>query len=155
MNDLEGGINAPAAWGAEIPAANGVTNARSLARLYASLIGGVEDGPSEALISRVQIDKARTRQTEGLDAVLALPGLLEVETPFALGFWVNGGTSPFGGATGAFGHPGAGGSLGYGDPDRGIAGAYVMNRMTLGVAGDSRSAGLIEASYQAAGRSLD
>ena len=155
MNGLDGGINAPAAWSAEIPAANGVTNARSLARLYASLIGGVQDGPSEPLISRVQIDKARTRQTEGLDAVLAIPGLLEVETPFALGFWVNGGTSPFGGASGSFGHPGAGGSLGYGDPDRGIAGGYVMNRMSQGVAGDSRSVGLIEASYKAAGRSLN
>ena len=49
MNGLDGGINAPAAWSAEIPAANGVTNARSLARLYASLIGGVQDGPSVAL----------------------------------------------------------------------------------------------------------
>jgi CubicO group peptidase (beta-lactamase class C family) len=36
--------------------------------------------------------------------------------------------SPFGGA-GSFGHPGAGGSVGFADPENGIGFGYVMNRM--------------------------
>ena len=43
---------------AEIPAANGITNARSLARMYAGLVGGVDDGPSEPLLTARQIDAA-------------------------------------------------------------------------------------------------
>ena len=46
LSDAEGGFNNPAVRAAEIPAANGVTNARSLARMYAGLTGTVEGGPS-------------------------------------------------------------------------------------------------------------
>ena len=41
---------------AEVPAANGITNAASLSRLYAGLIGTVEDGPTEPLLTPAQVD---------------------------------------------------------------------------------------------------
>jgi CubicO group peptidase (beta-lactamase class C family) len=150
LADLEHGFNTPALHAAEIPAANGITNARSLARFYAGLIGAVDGGPEAALLTPAQVDKARTRQTEGPDRVLSFPGI-DIVTTIGLGFWTASDFARFGGA-GAFGHSGAGGSVGFADPDHGIAGGYVMNKMMQGLAGDPRSAALIQASYQAAGR---
>ena len=152
LDDLEHGFNTPELHRAEIPAANGITNARSLARFYAGLIGTVDDCPAAPILTPEQVDKARTRQTEGPDRVLSFPGI-DVITTIGLGFWTASEFARFGGP-GAFGHAGAGGSVGFGDPDSRIAGGYVMNRMMQGLAGDPRSAGLIQASYQAAGRPL-
>jgi CubicO group peptidase (beta-lactamase class C family) len=134
---------------AEIPAANGITNARSLARMYAGLVGGVEGGPSEPLLTRAQIDAARKLQTSGADQVLSFPGL-DVESTIALGFWAASAFAPMGGA-GAFGHYGAGGSVGFADPEHRLAGGYVMSKMGLGISADPRSSALIRASYEAAG----
>jgi CubicO group peptidase (beta-lactamase class C family) len=133
---------------AEIPAANGITNARSLARMYAGLVGGVDGGPSEPLLTREQIDEARRVHTSGPDQVLSFPGL-EIESTIALGFWSASPFAPMGGAN-AFGHYGAGGSVGFADPDHRLAGGYVMSKMGLGVSGDPRSSALIRASYEAA-----
>ena len=41
--------------------------------------------------------------------------------------------------------------MGFADPEAGIAGGYVMNKMMQGIAGDPRSRGLIKASYDAVG----
>jgi CubicO group peptidase (beta-lactamase class C family) len=137
---------------AEIPAANGITDARSLARMYAGLVGGVDGGPSEALLSPEQIEIARTLQTSGADQVLSLPGM-EVQSTIALGFWSASPFAPMGGE-GAFGHYGAGGSVGFADPDHHLAGGYAMTRMGLGISADPRSAALIRASYESAGAPL-
>ena len=137
---------------AELPAANGVTNPRSLARLYAGLIGPVDDGPSTALMTPEQVDIARVLQTSGYDRVLSFPGL-DVESTMALGFSSASPFSPMGGA-GAFGHYGAGGSVGFADPEHHIAGGYVMSKMGLGNPIDPRSSTLIRASYDAAGATL-
>jgi CubicO group peptidase (beta-lactamase class C family) len=51
---------------------------------------------------------------------------------------------------GSFGHPGAGGSLAFADPERRLAFAYVPNQMQLGLTGDLRAAALVEALYAAA-----
>jgi CubicO group peptidase (beta-lactamase class C family) len=58
--------------------------------------------------------------------------------------------SPFGGRS-SFGHPGAGGSVGFADPDNQLAVGYVMNRMMQNLSADPRSRGLIKASYAAVG----
>ncbi|MEY2592138.1 MAG: hypothetical protein QOJ67_4122 [Acidimicrobiaceae bacterium] len=129
---------------AEIGAANGITNARSLSRFYAGLIGAVPGGPAEALLSRDQIDAAREVQTEGTDKCLFF------ETTFGLGFMCSGVFSPYGGA-GSFGHSGAGGSVGFADPENQIAAGYVMNRMLQNLSGDPRTRTLIKASYDAVG----
>ena len=149
FGDLGNGFNSPALHAAEMPAANGITNARSLARFYAALIGGVENGPSDALLSPEQIDAARTCQTEGPDRVLSFPGI-ELPSTIGLGFWTASAFAPYGGER-AFGHSGAGGSVGFADPEAGIAGGYVMNRMMQGLSGDPRSRPLIKASYDAVG----
>jgi len=142
--------NTSAFRAAEIPAANGVTNARSLSRFYAGLVGAVDDGPGEPLLTRAQLDRARERQTVGPDRVLSFPGLFEVASTIGLGFWTSSPFAPFGGA-GAFGHAGAGGSVGFADPEHLVAGGYVMNRMLPGLTGDPRSRALIGASYESVG----
>jgi CubicO group peptidase (beta-lactamase class C family) len=139
--------NARAVHAAEIGAANGITNARSLSRMYAGLTGQLPDAPAAPLLTSDQIDRARERQTTGNDRVLFL------ETAFGLGYMLSSMFSPFGGG-GSFGHPGAGGSVGFADPDNHLAVGYVMNRMFQNLAADPRSRGLIKASYDAVGAPL-
>ncbi len=126
--------NEPRTWAAEIPAANGVTNAVSLARMYAATVGEV-DGVQ--LLSPEQVNAAIEPQVEGADAVLMFP------IPFGLGYMRHSDFSPFAGAR-SFGHYGAGGSVGFADPDRRLAVGYTMNQMHFGLAGDPRTAALIE-----------
>jgi CubicO group peptidase (beta-lactamase class C family) len=140
----EGGFNNPAIRAAEIPAANGVTNARSLARFYAGLIGTVEGGPAEPLLTAEQVARATELQTSGPDKCIYM------ETTFGLGFFLASLFAPYGGPR-SFGHTGAGGSVGFADPENGIGFGYVMNKMMQGLNGDPRSSGLIRAVYDAIG----
>lgn len=144
FNEAEGAFNNPAILSAEIPAANGVTNARSLARFYAGLSGTVEGGPSEPLLTAEQIAKATELQTSGPDKCLYF------ETTFGLGFFLSSLFAPYGGPR-SYGHTGAGGSVGFSDPENGIGFGYVMNKMMQGLNGDPRSGGLIRAVYDAIG----
>jgi hypothetical protein len=141
-------FNRPELRAAELPAANGVGDARSLSRLYAAVIGDVhadERFPSATrVLSPETVAAASTCQTEGNDAVLFF------ESTFGLGFMTSSPFAPYGGAR-AFGHAGAGGSLGFADPEAGIAGGYVMSKMQQSLTGDARSSGLIKATYAAAG----
>jgi CubicO group peptidase (beta-lactamase class C family) len=134
--------NRPDVWSAEVPAANGVADARSVAKMYAATIGAV-DG-REALLTETQRRAATERQTEGSDRVLF------VETGFGLGYMVKSSFSPFGGRA-SFGHYGAGGSMGCADPDHGLGIGYVMNKMQQNLAGDPRTMGLIRTTYDAVG----
>ncbi len=126
--------NEPALRAAEIPSANAVTNAPSLARLYASIVGEVD---GRRLLSAETIEHAIKPQVEGPDSVLMFA------IPFGLGFMAHSDFSPFIGGR-SFGHYGAGGSVGFADPDRNVAGGYVMNKMHFGLAGDPRTADLLE-----------
>ena len=125
--------NEPRVWAAQIPAANGVTNAASLARLYASCVGEVDGVGS---LSARTVRDATEAQVEGPDSVLVFP------IPFALGFMTHSEASPLVGPH-SFGHFGAGGSVGFADPRRRLAGGYVMNKMHFGLAGDPRTAALL------------
>ena len=144
LSDAEDGFNNPAIRAAEIPAANGVTNARSLARFYAGLTGTVEGGPADPILTEEQVAKASELQTSGPDKCLYM------ETTFGLGFFVASIFAPYGGRR-SFGHTGAGGSVGFADPEHGIGFGYVMNKMQAGLNGDPRSGGLIKAVYEAIG----
>jgi CubicO group peptidase (beta-lactamase class C family) len=144
FTETDGVWNLPELRAAEVPAANGVTNARSLARFYAGLAGTVEGGPAEPLLSADQVAKASERQTFGPDKVLML------ETTFGLGFFTASEMARYGGPR-AFGHTGAGGSMGFTDPENGIGFGYVMNRMMQSLTGDPRSSGLVQAVYDAIG----
>jgi CubicO group peptidase (beta-lactamase class C family) len=147
--DDAGWCNRPAWHAAEVPAANGITNATSLSRLYAGLIGPVEGGPGEPVLSRDQIDQARTGHTFGADQVFATAGMV-MEQQIGLGFWLSGPFAQFG-AEGSFGHSGAGGSYGFADPENGLGVGYVMNQMSGAVAGDPRARRLVKAVYASIG----
>jgi CubicO group peptidase (beta-lactamase class C family) len=141
----EGMFNRPEVRAAELPAANGVTNARSLAKLYAAAVGTVDELPGVGpLLTESQIAEATTAQTSGPDKVLFF------ETSFGLGFMRSSPFSPYGAAE-SFGHSGAGGSLAFADPVNGIGFGYVMNRMLQNLAGDPRTTGLVKAVYDAVG----
>lgn len=145
---LPADFNTPEVHAAELPAANGVTTARSLSRLYAGLVGTVAGGPPGPLLTTSQMAAARTTQTSGPDRVLSFFPGVDVQMTFGLGFMTSSPYCPLGGA-GSFGHAGAGGSLGFADPENGLAFGYVMNRMMQAPTGDPRTKGLIEACYNA------
>jgi CubicO group peptidase (beta-lactamase class C family) len=137
------GPNLPAWRSAEIPGANGHGTARALATLYGRVALG--DG---SVISPDAIERCRTEQSHGDDLVLG------VRTRFGLGFMLRQ-ESHAGGrclGTGAFGHPGAGGSLAFADPEQGIGFGYVMNRMGPRILLDDRAIALVEALNGCLGR---
>ena len=133
--------NRPEVWRASIPSFGGIGNARSLARFYDRLAAGeFFRGPwAEALTQR---------SSNGPDLVLQQP------TAFSAGFMLDplDGSdhkvrTTFGPSLSAFGHPGAGGSLAFADPDNRIGFAYVMNRMENGVLRETRPVRLVQALY--------
>jgi CubicO group peptidase (beta-lactamase class C family) len=130
--------------GAEIPAANGHTTARALARIYGALArGGEIDGVQ--VLTPESIAQCHTEQSRGPDAVLLLT------TRFGLGFMMSLPEASLGPNPRSFGHPGYGGSLGYADPDAKIGFGYTMNRMGTGILIDPRADALIKAVYESLG----
>ncbi|MFF4743817.1 serine hydrolase domain-containing protein [Streptomyces sp. NPDC001268] len=127
--------NDPAYRAAELPASNGVSTARALARFYAATIGAVD---GHRLFAPATLTLARTEESTGPDRVLV------VGTRFGLGYMLHGPASPLLGP-GSFGHPGRGGSLGFADPETGIALGYVTNGMRKGVTADPRAQALVRA----------
>ncbi|MFM8303479.1 MAG: serine hydrolase domain-containing protein [Actinomycetota bacterium] len=137
--------NTRALHATEMPSSNGIGDARSLARCYAACVGEVVTpaGGFRALADAT-VDRATTLRSEGTDLVLGMP------TAFGLGF-TGPAMLPPGVGPRAFGHAGAGGSLGFADRDARIGFGYVMNQMQLGMTGDARTAGLVRAVYDAFG----
>ncbi|HEY1740823.1 MAG TPA: serine hydrolase domain-containing protein [Acidimicrobiia bacterium] len=133
-------FNTRAVRAAEIPAANGIGDARSIARLYAACVGEVD---GVRLLTPAQLDDAITQRTTGPNTVL-----LDLDIQFGLGFMVRSSLIALGGPR-SFGHFGLGGSMGWADPDAELALGYVMNRLDMGVAGDVRSTNLVNACYAA------
>lgn len=127
--------NLPEVRASQIPAANGVTNARSLAKMYAACVGEVD---GVRLLDEATLQEATKERSGGRDQVLVMP------TRFGLGFMLTSSFSPLLGER-SFGHPGAGGSLGFGDPDHRVGFGYVMSKMSAGLSNDPRTRGLIEA----------
>ncbi len=128
-------FNTRAVHATEMPAANGITTARSLARMYAATVGPVD---GVRLIGDDIVDRARAEAVNGPDAVLVFP------SQFGMGFMLHGTLTPMFGPS-SFGHAGAGGSLGYADRDAKIGYGYVMNQMASGIAGDPRTVALTNA----------
>jgi CubicO group peptidase (beta-lactamase class C family) len=115
-----GVINTPAWRSAEIPSTNGHGTARGVARVYAALAaGGAIDGVR--VVSAGTLAAATVEQVYGMDRVLDRP------SRFGLGFQLTQPERPLGPSPRAFGHFGAGGALGFCDPDAGLAFGYVMN----------------------------
>ena len=120
---------------AELPGANGIATARSLARLYAATVGEVD---GRRILSADTVAAATAPCSDGPDEVLVRA------TRFGAGFFLPSPFSPLMGPQ-SFGHSGAGGSLALADPARRVGFAYVMNQMQQGLAADPRPAALVEA----------
>jgi CubicO group peptidase (beta-lactamase class C family) len=119
----------------EVPSGGGVGTARAIAHAYSVFaIGGHELGlraeTLEALQARAIPPKYGFRDE-----------CLKGEVQFSLGFMKPSVVWPFG-SPAAYGSPGAGGSLGFADPEKGIGYAYVPNRMRMKITGDPREVAL-------------
>jgi CubicO group peptidase (beta-lactamase class C family) len=136
-------MNSPKAWTAGFPALGGIGTATSLAKFYQAVLGHIES-PLTRSIRRALM----TPLTSGNDRVLLRP------TAFSCGAQLDPLDADgkkirqiFGPSPHAFGHPGAGGSHAFADPDSGISFAYVMNQMSLGVMPGPKCMALVEALF--------
>jgi CubicO group peptidase (beta-lactamase class C family) len=136
------GPNTPEWRRAEIPGANGHGAARDLARVYGALARGGSVGGVHVLTPE-SIAHCAAEQSFGPDLIL------QVSTRFGLGFMLpqDRPDARFGPSQHAFGHPGAGGSVGFADPEHRVGFGYVMNRMGPHILLDPRAVALIEATY--------
>lgn len=128
---------------AEIPAANGHGTAHALARIYGALArGGEVDGVR--ILEKETIERAIEEQANGPDAVL---GGLPMR--FGLGFMLRQDLIPLSPNPRAFGHPGAGGSIGMADPDAKVGFGYVLNKSQTGITGAINGFAMIGAFFEA------
>jgi len=145
--------NESACHQAEIGSANGITNAQGLAALYEPLAcGGLADG--KRLVSNDTVARmARTSTASHEDATLL------IATRFGLGFMKSTDNRRRADAVNssliigdaAFGHVGAGGSVGFADPECKVSFGYAMNRMGTGILMNPRGQTLIDSVYQTLG----
>jgi CubicO group peptidase (beta-lactamase class C family) len=133
--------NDPRVYQAEMPAANGISNGRSLARLYASTVSEVD---GLRLLSPETVEAARAEQVNGPDRTLLSP------SRFGTGFQLPTPLSPQL-SPDSFGHQGAGGALGFADPRYQVGFGYVQNQLGGGPGGDPRTLGVIAAVARAVG----
>jgi CubicO group peptidase (beta-lactamase class C family) len=122
----------------------GIGSATSLAKFYAMLANGGEfDG--RRFFERNTIAQMTTTLASGLDRVF------QITTAFSAGFMKDPRDATrrmFGPSLPAFGHPGAGGSHAFADPEHGISFAYVMNQMEQSLLPNEKSLRLVEAIYR-------
>ena len=134
IGDLMEAFNEPAMLQAQQPAANGVSTARSLARLYAAAV----TGPERAMTAESVTDAVVTRST-------GRQYLSDVDDParWGTGFMVHARGARLMLGPRSFGHDGAGGKAAFGDDEYGVGFAYLNNWM--GQAPDNRADRLIAA----------
>ena len=137
-------MNAPENRALSIVSFSGIGSASSLAKLYAMLANGGElDG--RCFFSDNTIAQMTTTLASGMDRVFAFP------TAFSAGFMKDPADATqriFGPSQLAFGHPGAGGSHAFADPENNLAFAYVMNQMEQKILPNEKSLRLVDALYQ-------
>jgi CubicO group peptidase (beta-lactamase class C family) len=122
---------------------SGIGSASSLAKFYGMLANGGEIG-GKRYFKAETIAWMSTTLAAGMDRILQIP------TAFSAGFMKDPPGSSrriFGPPDSAFGHPGAGGSNAFADPENGIAFAYVMNQMEQSLLPNEKSLRLVDAIY--------
>ena len=137
------------AHAAEIGGGGGISNARNLAKLFTPLANGGGNYFSPDSISRM----SQVSMATGNDATLLIP------SRFALGFMksMDNRHRPHGDIESAiigdraFGHVGAGGSIGFADPDAQLGFGYTMNQMGAGLLLNDRGQAVVDAAYSALG----
>jgi len=133
--------NDPAIYQAEIPAANGISNGRSLARMYAATVSEVD---GVRLLTDETVHKASAEQVSGPDLTLLVP------TRFGTGFQLPWPNLPMLSAA-SFGHSGLGGALGFADSRYKAGFGYVQNQLLSSLGPDQRTLGLVAAVADAVG----
>jgi CubicO group peptidase (beta-lactamase class C family) len=131
-------FNSPEMHAAEWPAANGITTARSMSKLYGELA-------CERVLAPATLDAAETPQVDGPDQVLVL------NTRFGLGFALPSEVVSYAPTDRGFGHDGAGGSVGFADRRARVGFGYVMNQMGISLGTDERVRNLTRALYSSLG----
>ena len=137
-------MNKPANRARDFVSFGGIGSASALAKFYAMLANGGEIG-GRRFFGDESINLMTTTISDGLDRVFEIP------TAFSAGFMkdsASAGRKIFGPSTNAFGHPGAGGSHAFADPENKISFAYVMNQMEQSVLPNEKSLRLVEAMYK-------
>jgi len=112
----------------QMPAGNGVTNAASLAKMYAAMIGEVD---GVRILKPETVEQARTLRTGATSPAGDLGKLAALGLPvqYGLGYQLSNGPEDRMGL-GSFGHDGAGGRIAFAHPESGVAAAYVANTMS-------------------------
>jgi CubicO group peptidase (beta-lactamase class C family) len=126
----------------EFPAGGAVGSARSIARAYAAVAG-----PKPELGITPETVRELRRYPQPPDRGW-FDQVLKVNTAFSLGFARPLGPFQFGSGDSSFGHPGAGGSFAFADPDRHVSFAYVTNRLGMHLNDDPREKTLRDAVYR-------
>ncbi|MGI9326551.1 MAG: serine hydrolase domain-containing protein [Pseudomonadales bacterium] len=142
---------------AEIGGAGAVANGRGLARIYTPFACGGELNGRRFVDADTLAAMGEVAVATHEDATLMIP------TRFALGFMksmdnrrehaVDKSSAIFSGA--AFGHVGAGGSVGFADPTAGMSFGYAMNKMGPGILMNERGQALVDAAYRCLGYSTN
>lgn len=135
-------MNEPRAWQAGFPAMGGVGTAAAVAKFYQAACGAID------FFSPQVREWMECTRSSGEDKILCAP------TAFSCGFQLDPLDSfgrktrhHYGLSRRAFGHPGAGGSLAFGDPENGLSFCYVMNQMELCSLPRAKCLDLVEAIY--------
>ena len=137
-------MNTPAMRAKPIVSFGGIGSASALAKFYSMLAnGGKFDG--QTFFSEKTIEWMTRILADGMDRVFQIP------TAFSAGFMKDARYATrriFGPSPAAFGHPGAGGSHSFADPENKIAFASVMNQMEQSLLPAEKSLRLVEAIYR-------
>jgi CubicO group peptidase (beta-lactamase class C family) len=137
------GMNSPAIRALSLVSLGGIGTASSFAKFYAMLANGGELD-SQRFFSAETVGSMTTTLTSGMDRIFQVP------TAFSAGFMKDPpGTARkiFGPSPLAFGHPGAGGSHAFADPEHKLSFAYVMNQMEQSLLPNEKSLRLVDAIY--------
>ena len=142
VDPFNGDYNRDDVRAVEIPSANGIGTARSVARMYGSAAtGGAELGLNANTFDA--LTAAAIAPSQGVrDKVM------RADVSYSLGFCKPVPHFEFGSSGRAFGTPGFGGSFGCADPDTGVGFAYVMNRLGFHLWSDPRELALRQALFR-------
>jgi CubicO group peptidase (beta-lactamase class C family) len=138
------GMNTKENRGLEIVSFSGIGSASSLGKFYAMLANGGKLEGGRYFTQRA-IKQMTTTLSSGVDRIFQIP------TAFSAGFMKDPPRTRrriFGASLLAFGHPGAGGSHAFADPENGISFAYVMNQMEQSLLPNEKSLRLVDAIYR-------
>jgi CubicO group peptidase (beta-lactamase class C family) len=134
-------LGGPEYRGVEIPSANGIGQARAVARIYDVLARGGNELGITASTWRELVAPAIAPQLGNHDAILKL------DNQYSFGFSRPSGDFKFGVDNRAFGCPGAGGAFGMADPTSQLGYAYLTNKMGFRIFDDPREKAVRDACY--------